>query len=373
MIRVYESAIDDQYNDSYDLDDVDGTLTRYTINPITPLIGIFKDAVERYGNEESVTIYRGLNFATKEEYDNFMKSIRNGVIDNKSCSSWSPNRNEAEIFAITRPSYMEFMDPENMALISKQGKESERIVGYRGVLLRTRIKPNTGIDLRRTEFAKESEIILGPGSYKVKVEDILSYKDMIDESTVDDIIYSLRNKKDKCKEFLNYVFKHFSPEDISDESRDIIFKTLINYQNVGKYRVKFDERRGKYYNLHNDAIEAYFYSGSPSEWFTDDRNKAMKNKARKTFKKFLDEVFDLYEEHNYEPDIEWNIDINKVANWLDMGSYLQDKMKVIGQQYNDYNDTAVRDINKIDDPNAKKKAIDDYTANIIKMLKNMGA
>ena len=373
MIKICESAIDDQLRNSYDLDYIDGALTRYTLNPMYSVSSVFDDAVERYGNEESITVYRGLNFATKEEYQKFIDSIDNGKMTTNSCSSWSPNKNEAETFAITRPSYMEFMDTDNMKLISKQHKEAERITGYRGVLLQTRIKPYTGIDLRRTDFAKETEIILGAGTYKVKVVDVLSYKDMIDESSIDDIIYSLRNKREECKAFIKYVMKNFDPDDVSDETKDIIFKVLNpNVSNVGKYSAEY-VNNGPEWRTDSEYIDAYFYTISPSDWFNSNKNNLIINKSKKTFKKFLDEVFDLYEKYKYEVKIKWEFDVNKVANMLGLGNYLTKKMKVIGKKYNDYNDTAVRDINKIKDPKEKDKAIRDYTDNILKMLKSMGA
>lgn len=373
MIKIYESAVDDQLRNSYDLDDVDGALTRYTLNPMYSVSSVFDDAVERYGNEEPITVYRGLNFATKEEYTSFMNSIKDGKIKNDDCSSWSPNKNEAETFAITRPSYMEFMDADNMKLISKQHKEAERITGYRGVLLQTRIKPHTGIDLRRTDFAKETEIILGAGTYKVKVVDVLSYKDMIDESSIDDIIYSLRNKREECKSFINYVMKNFDPDDVSDETKDVIFKVLNpNVSDVGKYRAEYVDN-GPRWGTDSEYIDAYFHTISPSDWFNSNKNNLIINKSKKTFKKFLDEVFDLYEKYKYEVRIKWEFDVNKVADRLGLGDYLTKKMKVIGKRYNDYNDTAVRDINKIKDPEEKDKAIRDYTDNILKMLKSMGA
>lgn len=372
MIKVYESAIEDQWNDSYDMDDIDGALQRYSLNPMyTVSKDIFPYAVDRYGNEEDVTVYRGLNFATKEEYSKFMDTIKDNKFTTSGCSSWSPNKSEAETFAITRPSYMEFMDPENMKLIQQQRSNAERIVGYRGVLLQTRIKANKGIDMRRTDFAKESEIILGPGTYRIKVVDVLSYKDMVNESSVDEIIYSLRNKKDQLNNFLRYVYKHFNPDDISSESKDIIFKNKINYKAVGFYKVEYEENN-KYSANDSDEIRVHFYAGKQSEWYNDNKNELVKKKAKKTFRKCIDEVFDLYEEHMHECNIKWEFNVNKVARWLGEDSYLNNKMKVLGQEYN-RQDQIVKDINKIDDPKEKQKAIDAEKDRIINILKSMGA
>ena len=92
---------------------------------------------------------------------------------------------------MTRPSYMEFMDSENMKLISAARKNHERVVGYRGVILETSIKAGVGIDVNRSKFAKESEVILPSGSYKISVTEILKNSDRFSEfSSLKDAIES---------------------------------------------------------------------------------------------------------------------------------------------------------------------------------------
>lgn len=51
MIRVYESAISDQWEDSYNLDNIDGAIERYSINADLStkidLARVINDAIER--------------------------------------------------------------------------------------------------------------------------------------------------------------------------------------------------------------------------------------------------------------------------------------------------------------------------------------
>lgn len=365
MLKLYiESAVGDQWENAYnDYDEVDGTLVRYTLNPTTPIIGIFEDALYRYSNDKPITIYRGLNFSSKEGYEEFMQSITNGRLKIERCSSWSPSKSTAEIFAMTRPCYMEFMGFGSMTLVSQQEKESERIAGYRGVILKTRISAHKGIDLRKTSFAKEDEILLGPGTYRVEVSDVLSYKDTLENTNIDDMIYSLRNKEEELQKFLSYVKKHYTPNDISEESKELIFKAFVSPNQIGKYETHYYKRENQIY--------AVFIAVYPSEWYPDNRNSLIINKGKKTFKSFIDKVFDLYADHDYTPKIEWECDVNRIANIYGMSNYLQDKMNIVGQQYKKCNDT-VKDINKIKDPKERQQAIDDYKNDIVRLLKNMG-
>ena len=128
---------DHDNNDDYDhnrLSDADKALYNYTLNPmhIYEVHGEFDELLSLYANKKSMTVYRGLNFETKEKYDKFISNIQDGNINIKNISSWTPHKKTAEQFAVTRPSYMEFMDSENMKLISAARKNHERVVGYRG-------------------------------------------------------------------------------------------------------------------------------------------------------------------------------------------------------------------------------------------------
>ena len=69
------------------------------------------------------------------------------------------------------------MDSENMKLIATARKNHERVVGYRGVILETTIKAGIAIDVTRSKFAKESEVILPSGSYKISVTEVLKNSD----------------------------------------------------------------------------------------------------------------------------------------------------------------------------------------------------
>lgn len=76
-----ESAIYDQLRAADDLDELEKALTKYVLNPDYKYLvdSVIDDAIAEYGNTSSITIYRGLNFDTKEDYDKFMKLIKGGT------------------------------------------------------------------------------------------------------------------------------------------------------------------------------------------------------------------------------------------------------------------------------------------------------
>lgn len=83
---------------------VDDALRNYTLNPMEFVSdSVFEEGLSLYGNDNPITLYRGLNFATKEAYDLFMDNISYGYLLTKSYSSWSPSKQVASNFARTRP------------------------------------------------------------------------------------------------------------------------------------------------------------------------------------------------------------------------------------------------------------------------------
>lgn len=249
----------DNDNDS-DLEDYDKALSAYTLNPIESykVYKYFDDLMHHYSNQKPITVYRGLNFETKEQYDKFVSSIKNGKIHFKNISSWSTNKDEASSFAITRPSYMEFMDSENMKSISMARKNHEHVVGYRGIILETKIEPNTGIDVRRSKFSKESEIILPSGDYKVSFENKLKNSDRISkyQNLLDAVTDAIKEEdNDNSTSFLEHIIMHHH-EKFTDIEKDILgkhfLKTKVDYM--------VDLRKSFSFVNKNDTIEYYLTS-----------------------------------------------------------------------------------------------------------------
>jgi hypothetical protein len=160
----YGSLIDkEKYND---LDNADKTLYRYTADSISKIDHYFSELLERYPFKGGI-VFRGLHFDSQEQYENFISNINNGFLELSESSSWTRFKETAADFAHTKKSY--FPTPDLMNAESKRRNSGEHMTGYAGVVLKTNIKPNIAIDVNLSEFAKEDEIILPKGKYKVDI------------------------------------------------------------------------------------------------------------------------------------------------------------------------------------------------------------
>ena len=76
--ELNESAIWKAYSNASDeYDDADAALQKYILNPndLYAVEHYGKELIHRYPNDKRITIYRGLNFATKDDYNKFIKNF----------------------------------------------------------------------------------------------------------------------------------------------------------------------------------------------------------------------------------------------------------------------------------------------------------
>ena len=359
----HESAISDRLRNAENMDRVDKALTKYILNPVyrMDVEMVIADAIDTYGNDKSMTLYRGLNFDTKEQYDAFIKSIRSGTLKTKGISSWSPDKSEAEAFAITKPSYMEFMSRSNMAQIDAQHKSGEKITGYRGVILTTKIGKKRGVDLKKFENRAESEVLLPLGSYKVTYKDILTYKDSMSDGPETTLMKLTTKSKDKDG-ILNYILKNYKPDQLSDEARHKIY--LLTKPTEIKYFIdRVETSRFQQY----PEIRAYF-SVPPKAcvpYYLEADKKRLISASTPQFKKMIKDVFDKFTSDTV---IKWNFDHTYYARLYGMDTELAAAEKrTLGKEYHKQ-DQIVRDINKIKDPKAKQDAINDEMERIKRIV-----
>lgn len=138
----------------------------------------------RYPVEEPTAVFRGMNFSTKEDYDDFMTMIADGVLDtNGTATSWGRTPSEVENFALTRPSYI--LNRETMQAHDDARRRGEVVTGYRGLILRAVVGPGQGIDVNKSRVGHESEIITR-GKIAVTIEQVLkTYQDLVDDEEMD--------------------------------------------------------------------------------------------------------------------------------------------------------------------------------------------
>lgn len=261
--------------DIRNMDSADQWLARYTYDNIdkTPSIDIINSLLNRYGNLRSLTLYRGLNFRSKEQWDTFIKDFSNNraTLSLNRMTSWSPSENESEQFAITQPSY--HADLDTMLSHEKAAGSYERVSGYRGVILKVRINPGEGIDVNRSNLGYESEVILPYGTYTISIHKVLKrFSDQLKDGDTDasNVVLSMNFNKRKNKaneQFLQHVLR-FHNKNLSKEAREHLFNLTAPTSSIRFTRTPYN----KEVLSGNDPLTSLFSgrivpSEFPHEWY----------------------------------------------------------------------------------------------------------
>lgn len=223
----YGSLINPEKYD--EMDKADKALYKYTADAFTPLNHVIDELVARYPYKGG-TLYRGLHFSSQEQHDEFLDSIKDGTVQISGPSSWTPSKSTAEDFARHKKSY--FPTPELMRAETKMRNSGDDMSGYGGVVIVTAVGDDDGCDVSKTDFQKESEVILKPGTYKVAIHKLLeplSRKYNTPEK-VQLILDELKKAKDRTEALdkkANYVRLSWM-EKLAPEQADI----LMRYQSI---------------------------------------------------------------------------------------------------------------------------------------------
>lgn len=225
------------------------TYENYPKNPSEETINTL---LKRYPAKAGI-IYRGMNFYTKESYDEFMKNnFPNGatesVITTNVVTSWTPSENASEQFAVTQPTYN--LNASVMRAYDEQQKNKERLAGYRGIILSTIIDDNQGIDVDASGLGHETEVVLPVGKYNIKIHrEIKKYEHHLadNDTNIDKVIQSTTKESmsrsgptDGRTEnsFYDYVIHHHIDK-INDKSRLHLFKLFLpNPLDLFRYEAK---------------------------------------------------------------------------------------------------------------------------------------
>lgn len=118
---------------------------------------------------EGGTLYRGLHFDTPEAEERWLKNFNEGGKTHlDGMSSWTPHLGTAVGFARTVKTY--FPTKEVMLAHAEMTKSGDRMTGHGGVVLKVTVPSGIGLDVNKTDYAKESEVILPGGDYEISIE-----------------------------------------------------------------------------------------------------------------------------------------------------------------------------------------------------------
>lgn len=205
---------------------------------------VFEILKERYANDETLTLYRGINFRTEEDYLNFMNSIEeNNGYRSRKADSFSPDKNTVESFAMTQPTY--FLNEDLMIAEDIKTKNKERLSGYCGVIVEIQAKTGSVVDISKSDLGIEHESITEPFSiHPCKIHLVESYKMMVEHEkfSINDYVLNEFDKNFK-DEFFQYILHHHKDE-FNEKSKNYLFTTLKN-KNVHE-KIKNTEERVAY-------------------------------------------------------------------------------------------------------------------------------
>lgn len=371
--------------EEYDqLDELDKIIYNYTYKEIK-IYGenTFEELLKKYPNNEEMKVYRGINFATRLDYYKFMKKFNEdgGFIKKNVLTGFSPSMETAVDFALSSKTYFPTMD-----IIQRESirlNKSEYISGFCGILLTTKIKENTVIDLRNTGFQCESEVLFRPSTLiKCELKVFDSFENTINNNNFNINEYIL-NVNDTNDPIFNYITINHA-EKINKESSNHILKLCIKKIKDNESKIDFihetdffaiaEEKKYKNYRLHQIEKNYTIYVPSSIEVYEkrgcfriDDYSK-IDSIANELVEKFLKIHKELKEKNpeikfkNYGS-ISWFVQFTeeKLKN-----KYKEEIINPKGSEYHDLNNK-FKDLNK----NLSEKEKLDLIENIKKDIKSV--
>lgn len=361
--------------------DVDKAIQNYVSSEwfSVNLDSVLDEAISMYSNTRPCTIYRGLNFLTKQDYDNFVRSIKNGRLTINTLSSWTTKKSVAESFARSRKMNLGvFYDKNDPYWAARASQAHDRMIGYRGVVLYTKIPAGIGLDMDRAGYSSEAEIVLPAGTYTVKYYDYLTYADKYKGQSVDDILFKLLNRAKEFDHILLYFKdKGLRPSDLSDYIRHQIFLKEIKLNEINPFTKITNSSVFLDSALPVDYTSIYCtVTKCPNvdvlDWYTQTDLLKLSIQFKSSLSKMIVEARHLSDEYPEYP-IRIRDEVLALARRLDPDKYAE-CIKLLRRHYKPRYD-AVSDraysINKIKDSKARKDAIEKYKNDIELILKQL--
>ena len=192
--------------------------------------------MKKYPIDTPQKVYRGLMFEDERSYQKFLGEIEDGTLTTTGFTSWTPSKETAFQFAVTRPAF-----EINFGLsLLMNANPGELLVGKGGIIISTEISAGDGIAVSKAPYAAESEVLLKPKVWNVEVvKKISQFKKMIGSDGVNQVVQDLikNNGWEKLlrdgdeiegyetKGLFDYIFGHRQDE-LNAESRELIAEML---------------------------------------------------------------------------------------------------------------------------------------------------
>lgn len=191
---------------------------------------IFKQLLAEWPNEEEITVYRGINFGTKKEYDDFIKVFnKQGGYLSSNCSGFAKNYNTALEFSTTTKTY--FPTLEVMMASAKRRELAEQMNGYAGVVLTTVVPKHSVVDVNLSGEGVEDEVLFAPNTLiPCTLEKIKSLSELTSDKTfnINEYVKKVSMNTNAFKDnILNYIIVNKNNK-LNDQSKSILINMVID-------------------------------------------------------------------------------------------------------------------------------------------------
>lgn len=151
--------------------------------------GFSESDYERFdylGVDEDTVAYRGMCFRNKSAYEAFIDKLEKGEYRPNYPESFSRSESTARSFAEQKKTYFVFADEDILIEDAYRKVTKEKISGYAGIVIKTIIPKGSGVDINKSEYGVEDEILyMSKEPIKYSYEVIHSYEDLLKINPVD--------------------------------------------------------------------------------------------------------------------------------------------------------------------------------------------
>lgn len=186
-----------------------------------------------YPCEEDTEVFRGLCFRDKSSFESFKKRLDNEEYFPMHPESFTRIKATAEDFARQRKTFFGWAD-ENIIIENEYRKAAEECIsGYAGIVIKCVIPKGKGLDVNKSEYAVEDEIVfMTDKPMKFEYEIVESYEELLKRNPVDINEYIQNNDLDDG--LVKYLISNHKEDINKDTQHKILDKIIQPYSMKGK-------------------------------------------------------------------------------------------------------------------------------------------
>lgn len=341
----------------------------------------------------SGTIYDGINFTTKADYDEFLDQTKNGSeLTTTEVTKWRIERQHAMRYANGENSYYGQYYGTKPGPDQIKHDNHDFMTGAAGVVVKLIATNGEVIDVTaEKEYESKGVVALLPGTYKIQIiEENLPFVDTVNAKNFRDKFLAIVSlKHDESDKKTRQLFDHimFNYDQFDTEMSEHLAYLLFDSMNV-KWDVSVRDHGHSYSSYFKDkknALRIELNWNIPEAFFYYHTLLLSKDseKMEAQMKKILSAIDRDFREKTQEIDWahdDWEISIGKsllaatkltqYEEHVNFISFLKSKVKLVYNYLNSYEET--KRINSIEDHQEKQNAIRALGKHIASTLSQLG-